>query len=149
MTLGCSQIDQSALAQQIDLAPVCKRVFFHAFTRRALGCGELLERRNIDLDVEVAGVGNDRAALHQLEVVGDDHALVAGQSAEDVTDRGGFVHRHDAEAVHHGFESTRRVHFGHDHVRTQALGAHGKAASAPAVSGYYHALPGEELVGGA
>ena len=40
-------------------------------SRRALA--EALERAQVDLDVEVPGVGEDRAVLHPLEVLGGEH----------------------------------------------------------------------------
>ena len=46
----------------------------------------------------------------------------------------GLAHRHDAEAVHDGFERPHRVDLGDDDVGAQAPGPHRDAAAAPAVA---------------
>ena len=79
----------------------------------------LRERRDVDLDVEVAGVADDRAVLHDREVLVRDDVLVAGHGDEDVADLGGLGHRHDPEAVHRGFEGADRVDLGDDDVRAE------------------------------
>jgi len=54
-----------------------------------------------------------------------------------------------AEAVHHGFDGLGRVDFGDDHIGSVSLGAHGDAASAPAVAGDDDAKAREQQVRGA
>ena len=51
----------------------------------------LAQRLQVDLDVEVPGVADDRAVLQRLEMVARDHVLVAGHGDEDVADLGRFV----------------------------------------------------------
>src|ERR671935_179234 len=55
-----------------------------------------LEARDlaVDLDVEVAGVREDGAVLHALEVLRREDMLVAGGRAEDVPHLGGPIARH-------------------------------------------------------
>ena len=83
--------------------------------------GQRPERRDVDLDVEVARVGEDRAVLHALHVLAADDALVAGRGHEDVADLGRLRHRQHLEAVHDGLERLQRVDLGDDHVRAHAL----------------------------
>jgi hypothetical protein len=97
----------------------------------------------------VAGIGEHRAVLHFVEVLGGEHALIAGDGDKNIADLGGFGHGHDAEAVHHGFDGARGIDLGDDHVGAQTLGAHGETASAPAVAGDNHALAGEQNIRGA
>ena len=52
-----------------------------------------------------------------VEMLFGQHALVAGDGAEDVAEFGGVGHRHDAETVHHGFERFRRINFSDDTPR--------------------------------
>ena len=108
-----------------------------------------LQRRNVDLDVEVAGVGHDGAVLHHLEVTLIKDMDVAGRGAEDVADGCGLHHWHDAEAVHHRLQRLQRIDLGHDDVGTQPLGAHRDAAAAPAVAADHEVLAGQQDVGGA
>ena len=111
--------------------------------------GELFQRGNIDFHVEVAGIANHRAILHFFEVFVRDDGLVAGDGDEDFADFGGFGHGHHAETVHDGFQGARGIDFGDDHVRAVTFGAHGDAASAPAVAGDDDAHAREQHVGGA
>src|SRR5713101_1573677 len=62
---------------------------------------------------------------------------------------GGIGHGENAEAVHYRFDSLHRVNFCNDHVGAVAFGAHGNAASAPAVAGDDDFESSEEQVGGA
>ena len=135
VTLGRRQVDQAAVGEQVDAAAVRHGVLLDELAHRALLDRELLERRDVDLDVEVAGVGDDRAVLHDLEVLAAQHVDVAGDGDEEVADLGGLGHRHDAEAVHDGLERAQRVDLDHDDVGAVALHAHGDAAAAPAVAG--------------
>ena len=106
----------------------------------------VLQRRDLDLDVEVAGVREDRAVLHALEVRAGDDVLVAGRGAEDVADLGRALHRHDLEAVHRGLERAQRVDLGDDHVRAHPPRARRDAAPDPAVPGDDEATAREQDV---
>ena len=86
MAFGGGQVDEAAFAQQVDLAAVFQRVLFDEGARGALGGRQLLERGDVDFDVEVAGVRDDRAVFHQFEVLFGQHVLVAGDGAEDVAE---------------------------------------------------------------
>ena len=149
VTLGRRQVDQPAFGQQVDAAAVGHGVLLDELAHRALLHRELLERRDVDLDVEVAGVGDDGAVLHGLEVLAAQHVDVAGGGDEELGDLGGLGDRHDAEAVHDGLERAQRVDLEHDDVGAVALHAHGEAAAAPAVAGDADGAAGDEDVGGA
>ena len=96
---------------------------------------ELLERRDVDLDVEVAGVADDGAVLHRAEVLVAQDALVAGDRDEDVAERRRLLHRHHAEAVERRLDRLRRIDLGHDDLGAEAARPHRDAAAAPAVAG--------------
>ncbi len=131
------------------LAAIFHGVFVDEGAGRLLAAGKFFERGDIDFDVEVAGVADHRAVFHFFEVIVGDDGLVAGDGDEDVADFGGFAHGHHAEAVHHGFDGFRGIDFGDDHVRAVAFGAHGDAASAPAVASDDNAEAREQQVRGA
>src|SRR5271169_4596566 len=78
-----------------------------------------------------------------------ENRLVASNRDENVADLGCFVHGHNAETVHHSFDGFGRIDFGDDHVGAHALGAHGDAASAPAVTCNDQFQASEQQVGGA
>src|SRR5579864_1816963 len=147
MPFGGGQIDQSTFAQQVDLAAVAQRVLFDELARSALRRRHFLQRGNINLDIEVAGVGNDRAILHYFEVIFGEHVLVAGDGAEDVAKLRGFGHGHHAETVHGSFERLGRVDLGDNDFGSSATRAAGETASAPAVSGDDEFRSREQKVG--
>src|ERR1051326_9116692 len=120
MAFSRCQIDKTAFAQQIDLAAVFHGVFIHEFARLALPGGHLFQRRNVDFHVEVAGVGDDSAILHQVKVLAADDVFIAGDGDENVADLGGFVHRHNAITVHHGFNRLGGIDFSDDQVKVLA-----------------------------
>src|SRR6266576_4457673 len=149
MAFGGGQVDEAAFAQQVDLASVFERVLVDEVARGAFRRRHTLERGDIDLDVEVARVRNNRAIFHQGEMFFRQHALVAGDGAEDVAELGGFGHRHDAETVHDGLERFRGINFGDDDFSSGATGARGEAAAAPSVAGYDELRSGEQEIRGA
>src|SRR5918998_2068515 len=130
VALGTRQVDQTPLAQQVDAAPVFHDELLDETTRLALLDAHLLQSGDIDLDVEVARVGDDATVLHGREVFAGDHVFIAGGSHDEVGDSCGLDHGHHAEAVHRRFQSPYGIYLGDDHVRPQALGALGDAARA-------------------
>src|SRR5260370_14712951 len=149
VAFGSRKIDDATFGEQIDLSAVLHFKFVDHGADFALAAGQFFERRDIDFDVEVAGVANNRAAFHFFEVLGADDALVSGHGNVDVAFLYGFGHGHHSEAVHRGFDTLHWIDFGDDHVGAEALGAHGYAASAPAVTGNHDLQASEEHVGGA
>src|SRR5467141_2422995 len=134
MAFGGGEVHKAAYAQQVDFAAILEFVFIHKGTNFTLAAGELLEGGDVNLDIEVAGVAHNRAALHFFEMLGANHALVSGHSDENIAFLHRFRHRHHAEAVHHCFNTLHWVDFGDDDIRSQSFCAHGYAASAPAVT---------------
>ena len=108
---------------------------------------QLAQRRDVDLDVEMAGVGEDRPVLHDLEVLAPEHVLVARRGHEHVALDGGVGHREHPEAVHHRLQRPQRVDLDHHHVGAQAPRAVGDAAAAPAVAADDEAATREQDVG--
>src|SRR5450756_2185049 len=149
VALGRRKVDQPAFGQQVQTAAVGHGVLLDELANGALLHGELLEGRDVDLDVEVAGVGDDRAVLHDLEVLAAQHVDVAGGGDEQLGHLGGLGDGHDAVAVHDRFERAQRVDLEHDDVGAVALHAHREPAPAPAVAGQAHGAAGDEDVGGA
>ena len=86
MALGGGQVDQPALAQQEEAPAVRQPELLDEGPHLSPSFGHLLQRRDVDLDVEVAGVGHDGAVLHRLEVLAVDDVDVAGERDEDVAD---------------------------------------------------------------
>ena len=149
MAFGGGQVDQAAFAEQIDLAAVAQRILLDEIARGAFGRRHLFERFDVDFHIEVAGIGNDGAILHRLEMILGENALVAGDGAEDVAELSRLVHGHDAEPVHHGFKSFGGIDLGDNDFGAGAAGAAGQPASAPAVTRDHELRSREQVVGGA
>ena len=150
MAFGGGEIDEAAFAEQINLAAVLHGVFVDEGARGFLAAGKLFERGDIDLHVEVAGVADHRAIFHALRnarrrctdlspVTVTKMSPILAASAMGMTRKPSMT----------ASSARKRIDFGDDHVGAQALGAHGHAASAPAVAGDDHAQAGEQQVGGA
>ena len=92
MPFGGREIDQAAVGQHVQLAPVAERILFHELARLPVGRTDLGQRLQIDLHVEVSRVAEDGAVLHALEVIARDYVFVARDGHEDVADHGGFSH---------------------------------------------------------
>ena len=146
MALRGSKVDQPPVGDQVDPAAVRERELVDELAQLTGPGREPAQRRDVDLDVEVARVREHRAVLHTLHVLAGDDRLVACRRHEDVPDLGRARHRQHLEPVHRGLECTERIDLGDDHVRAHALRPHGDAAATPAVAGDDELPAGEEDV---
>src|SRR5260370_29411746 len=143
MSLGGGEIDEASLGKKIDLTAIFHPIFVDHRAHFALAAGQLLQRGNVDFHVEVAGVANNRTALHLFKMLSADDVLVSGHGYVDVAFLDRLSHRDYAEAVHGGFDALYWVDFGDDHIGAKALGTHGHAAATPAVTGSHDFKTGE------
>src|SRR5918993_5305238 len=147
VALGGGEVDKTALAEHVDLAPVVEEVLVDERAWLALLDAHLFERRDVDLDVEVARVGDDAAVLHRGKVLAVDDVPVAGCRNDEVGDRRGLDHRHHAVAVHRGLQRLDWVDLRDDDVGAMTGGALGDAARAVAVASDRKRLARQEDVG--
>ena len=94
-------------------------------------------------------VGEQRAVLHQREVLAAQHPPGAGDGHEDVAARGGLERRHHLVAGHPRLERPQRVDLADDHRRARAAGALGDPLAGPAVADDHERVAGEQHVAGA
>ena len=99
------EIDEPSVGDEVQPASVGEGEFLHELPRTPRLDRHLPQRRNLDLDIEVTRVGENRAVLHALQVLACDHVLVAGGGAEHVADLGCPFERQHLEAVHQRLES--------------------------------------------
>ena len=90
MALGAREVHEAAVGEQVDAAAVGHHELLDERAHLALGDRHLAQLRDVDLDVEVAGVADDGAVLHDLERAGVDDVDVAGDGDPDVADLGGL-----------------------------------------------------------
>ena len=122
MALGGGEVDEPAVGDEVEAPSVGERELLDELARAPRLDRHLPQRRDLDLDVEVARVGEERAVLHPLHVVARDHVLVAGRRAEQVADLGRPLERQHLEAVHRRLERLQRIDLGDDHVRAHPAG---------------------------
>ena len=148
MTLSRGQVHQPAVGQDADLAPVVQLVLFDEFTRLGLAARDTPNRFQIQLVVEMSRIADDRAVLHQLEVLFANDVVVAGDRYEDVADPCRVADRHHPVAVHDRLDRLARIDFRDDDVRAHAGGPRRDAASAPAVPDHDQRAAREQHVRG-
>src|SRR2546430_4617243 len=133
VAVGAGEVDELSLAEQEQPPAVAEPVLLDGRPDLAHAGGQLVQRLEVDLGVEVAGVGEDGAVLHGGEVLAVEDVDVAGDGDEDVAFPGGALHGHDAKAVHRRLERLDRIDLGHDDVGSMALGARREPAAHPAI----------------
>src|ERR1035437_5311730 len=95
----------------------------------------------------MAAVGKNSPIVHYLDMLQVDNVLIAGDGNKNITDFGRFEHRHYLKTVHSRFERAGRFNLGYNDFRTQSLGSHGDAVSAPAVAADHYRFSGKEYIG--
>jgi hypothetical protein len=87
MSFAGHQIDQTSLAQQMELASVGYVVAGDVGAGLGFVDGEGFEGCHIDFDIEVAGVGQHRTIFEVGKLLSTDHGVIASDGNNDV----GFV----------------------------------------------------------
>src|SRR5438067_12879073 len=134
MALRRGQGHEPPFGDQVDPTAVLELELLDELPRLPRLAGELPQRRDLDLDVEVPRVGEDGAVLHALDVLARDDGLVARRRAEEIAALGGLSHRQNLEAVHGRLERPYRVGFGRDDVRSHLARTQRHALPYPAVA---------------
>ena len=101
----------------------------------------------VQLEVKVAAVADDRAVLHHFKMLFVDNVAVAGHRDKEIADLCGFLHRQHAEAVHNGLDRLDRIDLGDNDVRTHTAGTHRNAFTAPAVADDDQRFAGKQDIG--
>ncbi len=128
------QVDQATLTKDVNLATISQFVSVHKRAYAGFSNCHFFERGDIELHIEMPRVPNQGSVFHYLKMVCVDHVQVTSDGDENVTNRGGFHHRHYPEAIHNRFQRHQRVNLGYDHIRAHTTGTHRQPASAPAIT---------------
>src|ERR1051325_4178230 len=147
MYLRRSEIDQPTFTKhndpsttRLNLVLLDKRTHRHRIARH------LAQRNEIELEIEVTTITNDRTVFHLREMLAIDHVTITGHRNEDVANRSSFADRHNAESVHHRFHGFDRIDFSHNYIRAHAASTHCDALTAPAVTNNYDRASREQNV---
>ena len=143
---AAAQVDQPPLGEQDDARAVGEDDVIDL--RLDVLPLVLLERRDVDLAVEVADIAHDRVVLHPLHVLVGDDVVVAGGGHEDVRQLRGLLHRHHAVAFHRGLQRADRVDLGDPHLGRQRAEGLGRALAHVAVAAHHRDLARHHDVGG-
>ena len=140
------EIHEPPLRQHEECFSVREDVALDVMARLVVLRGHFAQRRHIDLHIEVAGIGEDRAVLHHGKVTRGDHIVAARDGNENVAALGRLVHREDGEAVHVRFDRAHGVDLRDDDPRTETVRAHRHALAAPAVAADHDLLARDDEV---
>ena len=109
MALGGAEVDQPALGDEVELLAAEVELLDVLADLADVALGHLAQRREVQLGVEVAGVGHDRAVVHRLEVLAPEDVEVAGGGDEQLAPGGGLAGGHHLVAVHQRLERADRI----------------------------------------
>ena len=123
MALGRAEVDEPALGDEVEaLRPEVELLDVVAHLAH-VPLGQLAQRDEVELGVEVAAVGQDGAVAHGHEVLAAEDVDVAGGGDEDLAPGRGLADGHDLEAVHERLERAHRVDLDDRDVGAMALGS--------------------------
>ncbi|MPM65246.1 hypothetical protein SDC9_112141 [bioreactor metagenome] len=148
MPVAGGQIYKPPLGQHVEGAPVGQVEALDSLPAQAAGYRHAPQGRHVHLAVEMPRVAQNGVVLHEGEVGGGNHVPAAGDGDEHVSQGGGIVHLHHAEAVHGGVQCLEGIDLRDDDLSAHARGPHGHALAAPAVTGHHHGLARDNEVGG-
>src|SRR5208283_238437 len=124
---GVAEIHQPALGQQDDAFAVGELDLVDL--RLDIVPFQVLQRRDLDLGIEVPDVGDDGAVLHLAHVFDGNDIDVAGGGDENVGARRGVLHGGDLVAFHRRLQRADRIDF-RDHDPAAGLAQRGRRAFA-------------------
>src|SRR6266511_3968507 len=147
MTFGGGEVDESPFAEDVDLASVFCRILFHERADEiGLARAHLFQGGDVDLHIEVTGVGNDRSIPHDFKVMTINHVNITGDGAEEIADLRCLTHRHHLKTIHDRFECLHWINFCDDDLCTHAACTGGETASAPAVACHHEVFSSQQDV---
>ena len=116
-----SEVNKTTLGEEDDVLPRGHgepvHLRFYVDDRLSI----LLQPSDVDLNVEVTDVGNNRVFGHDLEVLPGDNIPVAGGGDEDVGAGSGVFHGGDFITGHSSLESVDRIDLGDKNTSTIGL----------------------------
>ena len=80
MALGRAEVHEAALGDEVELLAAEVELLDVVAHLADVTLGQRPQRGQVQLGIEVAAVGHDRAVAHDLEVLAPEHVQVAGRS---------------------------------------------------------------------
>src|SRR5664280_2729438 len=100
MSMTAAEVDEPALGDEMDLLRPEVELLDVLAHLADVPLGERPERLEVELRVEVAAVGHDRAVRHRHEMLAAEHIHIAGGGDEQLAPRVRLVDRLHLEAIH-------------------------------------------------
>src|SRR3712207_4249391 len=135
-----------AASDQVQLPAILRGELLDVAARVSDLRGGLPQALDVYLHVHPAGVCEDRAVPHPLEVVRGEDFPAPSRRDEDLSYFRGIERRQDVEAVGVGFEASDRVHLADSDPGPESRGVAGDALAAPPVAEHYDALAADHQV---
>src|SRR6266498_4379902 len=115
MAFSRSQVDQPAFSEHhYPIARAFELVLFDKRAELLFLLTQLTERYQVQLDVEVTRIGDERPVVHLSEMLAVDYVPVAGNGNKDIAKRRSFFHCHYPHSIHNRFDGANRIDLAHD-----------------------------------
>ena len=121
VTSSASQVDETTLGEEDDVAAVVHEVAVDLGLDAGDGLGVLLEPRNVDFDIEVTDVANNGVVGHGLEVDTSQDVTATSGGDEDLTLRSSLLHGGNLEAGNGSLEGVDGVDLRDNDTGTHAV----------------------------
>ena len=136
MPFGSGEINQAAFAEDHYAVAILEFVLFDERTDLRWLSGQFTQGNQIEFEIEVAAVTDDRTVFHLGEMLAIDHVTISGDRDEDIANRSRCRDRHDSESIHHRFDGFDWIDFGDDYIGAHAACAHRHTLTAPAIANH-------------
>ncbi len=143
-----AQVDQSGVAEKVDLPPVFEDEAFDLRPRLLHPLRQIVEGFFVDLHVKVPRVGQDGARFELFDGGSPDDVFVSGDGHEEIPYLRRPFDGHHGEAVHMGLQGLYGIDLGNYHPGSHSPRPHRHAASAPAVPADHEVRTGDQQVRG-
>src|SRR4029078_9591279 len=107
---GGAEVHQPALGDEIELLAAEVELLDVIADLTDMALGQRPESGKVQLGIEMAGVGHDRAVAHRLEVLAPEDVDVAGRGDEQLAPGSGLPGRPYRLPVHQGVQGATRIY---------------------------------------
>jgi len=146
---GASQVDQATLSQENDVVARGESEAVDLGLDVDVGDSVLLQPSDVQLNVKVTNVANNRVVLHGAEVLTTDDVTAASGGDEDVALGDGSLHGGDFVTLHGSLKSVDGIDLSDDDTGTHTPESSGGTLADITVSSNNGNLSGNHNIGGA
>lgn len=148
MSGSTSQVDETALSEEDDVAAVLHEEAVDLGLDVLDGSSVLLQPGNINLDIEVPNIADDGIIGHLLEVLAGKDISATGCGNKDLTLASSLLHGCDLVTGNSSLESVDRVDLGDEDTSTHAVKSHSTTLSDITEASNDGNLTGDHDIGG-